>query len=681
MRLIEFRVTMYKCFIDSGWVKVNQLTCLVGKNESGKTTLLKALHKLNAGNGEKYNIEREWPRGRRKEKNPSQVVCAARFSLEPADLEEVRKATGFSLLGMPADAVAEVTRTYSNIADVHLDDKCFPRRRIQSQVESLIASLPSPPATLATALGTQFENLRARVQEHIISGGECSDSTLVQAQLAPLSATAQGVEAPAKTELAAYLQALASKMVEIGNKAKNIPTIQQKASEALLPRLPAFIYMDEYRTFTGAALLNQVKERKDKNQMTPEDQTFITILNLAALDLDQETAKATAADREQRKYDLSDAAATLNRDIEGRWRQMRYQVEFHADGFQFFTLVRGLSDQALIRLDERSRGFQWFFSFDLLLMHESKGQFKGCVLLLDEPGLHLHPEAQEDLVKRLEVYAAGNVLIYATHLPYMINLREPDRLRVVSEGTNGSIITEDLSSSQKEGRLTLQAALGISASQSHMVAQRNLVVEGVDDFWVITELSNILIRSGEAGIPEDVLITAAGGAPEVAYLSTFIIGQRLQVVALLDSDPAGQEARDKLVKRWLTRYHGNDDQVLNLGGAVGVSGRDFAIEDLFPEDFYLNYVKEVYRRDIELSGMQLVLSPGGMLCKRVEAALKSMGITFNKGSVAKRIRKFLSTVKVQTEIPPPTLEYARKLIAAVNKALEVASKVKAADHQ
>ena len=33
-----------------------------------------------------------------------------------------------------------------------------------------------------------------------------------------------------------------------------------------------------------------------------------------------------------------------------------------------------------------------------------------------------------------------------------------------------------------------------------------------------------------------------------------MIGQNLSVVALFDSDNAGREARDKLVKNWITRY-------------------------------------------------------------------------------------------------------------------------------
>ena len=67
MELIAFRVRMYKGIIDSGWVDVNNLTVLVGKNESGKTSLLKVLHKLNpykseAYKPEPYEIAKEWPR-------------------------------------------------------------------------------------------------------------------------------------------------------------------------------------------------------------------------------------------------------------------------------------------------------------------------------------------------------------------------------------------------------------------------------------------------------------------------------------------------------------------------------------------------------------------------------------------------------------------------------------------
>ena len=47
MKLTAFRIYRYKSILDSGWIEVSPLTALVGKNESGKTTVLKALHKFN----------------------------------------------------------------------------------------------------------------------------------------------------------------------------------------------------------------------------------------------------------------------------------------------------------------------------------------------------------------------------------------------------------------------------------------------------------------------------------------------------------------------------------------------------------------------------------------------------------------------------------------------------------
>ncbi|HBF38478.1 MAG TPA: hypothetical protein DDW50_14310, partial [Firmicutes bacterium] len=70
MRLKAFRIQMYKCIIDSGWVEVNSLTALIGKNGSGKTSLLKALYKFHPSHNEDgYSLEIEWPRSRRKERN------------------------------------------------------------------------------------------------------------------------------------------------------------------------------------------------------------------------------------------------------------------------------------------------------------------------------------------------------------------------------------------------------------------------------------------------------------------------------------------------------------------------------------------------------------------------------------------------------------------------------------
>ncbi len=311
------------------------------------------------------------------------------------------------------------------------------------------------------------------------------------------------------------------------------PSIRRKAHEYILSILPTFIYMDDYRAFNGKAMLDQVKQRQDQKVPTGEDETLLMLMRLAGLELDSEVNNGNSKDREQRQYDLDDASASLTKLIEGRWKQRRYDVQFRADGHHFYTMIRDDREKSgLIPLEERSKGFQWFFSFDMLFMHESSGTFKGCVVLLDEPGLHLHPEAQADLLERMEAYAEGNTLIYTTHLPFLLDLRRPERIRVLTATDEGRAYVTIINLSRPEEKLTLQAALGIRGRQSYLVAQRNLVVEGADDFMLISELSNLMIRSGARGLPDDVYVTAGGGASEAVYIATFMIGQELEVVAL-----------------------------------------------------------------------------------------------------------------------------------------------------
>ena len=64
MKLTNLRVREYKSIRDSGDVAVSDVTCLVGKNEAGKTALLEALYKLNPINDKdsKFSVTHDYPR-------------------------------------------------------------------------------------------------------------------------------------------------------------------------------------------------------------------------------------------------------------------------------------------------------------------------------------------------------------------------------------------------------------------------------------------------------------------------------------------------------------------------------------------------------------------------------------------------------------------------------------------
>ena len=66
-------------------------------------------------------------------------------------------------------------------------------------------------------------------------------------------------------------------------------------------------------------------------------------------------------------------------------------------------MVHVAGNMASGNLDERSRGFQWFFGFYMIFSADTQGGEKdGAILLLDEPGLYLHAKSQGDLLRHLE---------------------------------------------------------------------------------------------------------------------------------------------------------------------------------------------------------------------------------------------------------------------------------------
>lgn len=667
MKLTGFQVQMFKCVLDSGWIEVEPLTVLVGKNESGKTSILKALHKLNPFTPDPYSIPREWPRAHRDSRSEDQIVCTAEFELSEHEIDELRQIAGEAV----ELTKVKVTKDYAGRVEVLFAEGLFPDKLHPNDIDAICAKLPSVPqptkvefAEAAKECCEEVIRLAKEGRYSDLAGcGESHQKTLEGLR-------SPGDQNPQHQHEQTFISQYVAAMKEMQKLIKETPSIQTRAHDYVVSNLPTFVYMDEYRSFVGTALLDQVKQRCDQKKATETDKTLLTILSLAALDLDELVKSGQAANREERQLDLADGAATLTDKIASHWKSLRYQVQFTADGQEFITWVRDPKDKGLVKLEERSRGFQWFFSFDLMLMHETKGTMKDCVILLDEPGLHLHPKAQRDLLERLADYASGNTLIYTTHLPFMIDLQEPQRIRVISETDHGTTVGEDLTLSQPDAKLTLQAALGMSGSSSFLVAPKNLVVEGAHDYWILTRLASLLERNGDAGLPDDVMITAAGGAQEVTYIATLMIGQELAVVALYDSDAEGRTAKDRLVKNWLTKYKDRQAVALDLAEAAGEKQHTFAIEDLFTEDFYLKFVKETYARQLAAAQVdKLSLPDGGSLVGRCTAALDAAGITFNKGSVAKRLCAAIGKMSSLNELPEETATRVKSIFAAINRAL------------
>jgi hypothetical protein len=109
MRLNEFRVQKYKTITDTGWVKVRpDVTCLLGKNESGKSAVMQAIWKFKNARGTGYDFLYDYPKERySKDRGTDPIVTSLRFVLEASDRE------GLIAAGLPAPEVVEVSTTYA----------------------------------------------------------------------------------------------------------------------------------------------------------------------------------------------------------------------------------------------------------------------------------------------------------------------------------------------------------------------------------------------------------------------------------------------------------------------------------------------------------------------------------------------------------------------------------------
>ena len=137
----------------------------------------------------------------------------------------------------------------------------------------------------------------------------------------------------------------------------------------------------------------------------------------------------------------------------------------------------------------RSLGFRWFMAFLLHFNAKFGNDLKNCVILFDEPGIHLHPGGQKDLLKEIEKLSVHNQIFYTTHSPFMINRMYPERL-IYLEKKNG--ITE-LPKARKEAiidDILLSSILGYNHSSFSRWGEINVLVEGITDKMLITKVIN-----------------------------------------------------------------------------------------------------------------------------------------------------------------------------------------------
>ncbi|HKW90066.1 MAG TPA: AAA family ATPase [Candidatus Acidoferrales bacterium] len=638
MRLVQAQVHTFKNILDSKSVDIEPaITCLVGKNESGKTAFLHALYRANPAHAAaKFSVQQHYPAWleklhRREGKNleqtrPIRVV----FELGAKDLSMLESRFG---PGTFTSKELTVERDYSGKAwyTYHTNEQNAVRHVLRD------AKVPADFAELAAKAAT-FTDIDELLQNLTKDGGESAK---------------------------AAIDAITSTKAKLLGKAEDL---RRAILDAMVQMTPVFFYFDEYSSLPGTIKIRELLNKK-REDLSEEETTARSLLDLAGA----ESEYLLNADYEVRKRELENVANSITHDVLKYWstnQELRVMIDItqrtlpaappqHGQQTVLDELkIRLWDDRHLLSLpfDQRSTGFRWFFSF-LTAFSEFEHSTKPIIILLDEPGLGLHARAQKDFLHFIEDRLSRRCqVIYSTHSPFLIQPEHLERARLVEDKGReiGSQITSDVLSTDRDTIFPLQGALGYDLAQHLFVAPHNLVLEGTSDYTYLLLVSSFLKEKGREGLNDNWSLVPVGGADLVPSFVA-LLGNHLEVTVLIDSRKEGNQRLSRLVDQGILARN----RIIGVGEITGAKLAD--IEDLFEPTEYL----ELYNRGFKASLTEADLIGSDPIVSRIARYLKVE--RFDHGRPADILLRQRDTFL--PSLSANTLERFEKLFERINATL------------
>ena len=652
MRLVKVQVTDFQSIRDSTEFKVGDVTCLVGKNEAGKTALLKAIYRLNPVNvsDADFDVVSDYPRATAAhyqaevddDKRDHAVIVRATFELDSQDVAAISERYGDKCVAGNRPSFT-LCKDYDNTVTVNNLDVD------EEAALDHLTSDPDLPSTVASAL-SKCDSLEAMI-DHLGQLQEPSEST----------------------------NKLRAELSQIDDRGLEMHVYEQ----ILQSRIPKFLYFDEYYQLTGQDNIEALQERVNADELDDSDRPLLGLIELAGLNLDTLT--------DPRRTDaliarLEAAESQLTGQVLPYWSQNRHlRLQFDVrqalpddpigmtSGTNIWGRVKDTRHSVSTELGSRSRGFVWFFSF-LAWYSKVRRENDNLILLLDEPGLSLHAKAQGDLLRYFDAELAPyHQVLYTTHSPFMVDPSKFNRVRIVqdlsiekdsetlSPDQEGTKVTTDVLEATKDSLFPLQAALGWEIHQTLFIGPNCLVVEGVSDLLYIRAISETLQTDGREGLSADWTITPVGGFDKVSTFVALIGAQPgIRLATLVDYRRRHDQEIQNLFKRKLMKK----SNVLTFADFVDSNEAD--VEDMFTPAFYLKLVSKEFDISIRVRDLP---TQGDLILPRLEEYLKSNPLPqdtkFNHYRPARYMIENLHTLNV----PDRTLERFESAFGTLNKLL------------
>lgn len=601
MKLVTAQIKNFRCILDSTDFSVDQLTCLVGKNESGKSALLQALYKLNpVDSKEKYNALYDYPKMHLTDYEAGEIadgdtVVITNWVLDDSEIAELESSWGAGVLN---DKSVIISSGYTN-----------------KRSWTLSINFEVLFTTKMTECGfTQSD------QAHF------QDKSSLQAIRSQISAITTPSE-PEKLFIAWFNN----------NYQNDDDTVF--AEKELLPFLPKFMYFSEYQKMPGRIAIDNYIAKSKNETLTDNEKVFGALLTLANTSIDDIKGSDKLEDLINKTRGIS---SKITREIFEYWSQNKHlKVDFRYDmakagdeapynsGYIFSTRIENTRHDSTVSFDDRSAGFVWFFSF-LIWFNRLQKENKNLFVLLDEPGLTLHAKAQADLLRFFkEKITPKFQLIYTTHSPFMLDFSDILSARTVEDATGenddvlGTKVGSRVLSKDKDTIFPLQAAFGYDITQTLFVGKNTLLVEGPSDILYLYFFSNLLQAKGRTFLNKDWTICPSGGIDKIQSFVSLFSGNTLKVASLTDYHEGDRKKIDRLKSSGIL----SSSHILVASTYTGLQTSD--IEDIIGNSAYIKLVNKCY----DLKGDQEVPLPtdaNGKILKYVESLMDAKdNITFS----------------------------------------------------
>lgn len=565
LTLKEVKIAKYKSYLETQVVSIeDKITTLVGKNESGKTAFLEAIAKFNYFEKDpkfQFDVTADYPRNELKkyqrDNEPVEVIKCT-FEISDELLQEISDELGEDIFKTKSFSYGIKYDGNPIWYDVSANEELFLKNYIKD-------------ATLTPEATEELKGIKSFKALETLFGTTQNE------------------------EVKKLYQELKKEYTDKAYKWDNI--IQGYIAQTYLkPNFPKFWYFDEYFSLPSRVNINRLQSNQIDAELTAEAlKTSKALFELAGIDIaklvNASTFETFIAELEATSNEITDQifeywSTNENLEIKFEIETVKNPQNPNVIEKVLDIRVRNTRHRVSLPLKNRSKGFNWFFSFIVWFSKIQSDGNKNFILLLDEPGLNLHASAQADLLRYIEDLAKEYQVIYTTHSPFMIDSNHLERVRTVYDSDAGSIISSAIQEKDPDTLFPLQAALGYDIAQNLFISKNNLLVEGPADLLYLTILSSILESEKREGLKESITIVPIGGMDKVASFISLLRGSKLNIVCLLDSfsDQKGKQRIDDLIKIKIIK----DRNVRYFDEFVKTTNGKADIEDLFEKSEYLD---------------------------------------------------------------------------------------------